>query len=219
MDEDKRMRAKRQRVKVTFPNGKVLCYKSVTDTMIATLKELGTDALAKVKLELCHLPLLSREVYPKYESYMRLVCDGWYVNTQTSTAGKFMLLRAINDQLALGLKVEIGDFETQDNPDKENRNMTRSKLLVKFPDGQCFACNSMVDTYLAVVRTLGVNELWRKGLTWGGNPLVTTTKQFNNQVQVDSQRWIIVPNMTKDKMKLLRVMGAMFRVKLEMRIL
>ena len=45
--------------------------------------------------------------------------------------------------------------------------------------------------------------------------MVTSTKMFNNQVQVDSQRWIIVPNSTKDKIKLLSVIGAMFHIKME----
>lgn len=40
-------------------------------------------------------------------------------------------------------------------------------------------------------------------------------KMFNNQVQVDEQRWIIVSNTTKDKIKLLRVIGAMFHLKME----
>ena len=60
-----------------------------------------------------------------------------------------------------------------------------------------------------------MSRIKRKELLWRGNPLVTSSKLFNNQVQVDCQRWIIVPNTTKDKIKLLRVIGAMLHIKME----
>lgn len=45
MEEVKRDRARRKLLRVTFPNGKVLCYKSTTDTMIATMQELGDGVI------------------------------------------------------------------------------------------------------------------------------------------------------------------------------
>lgn len=216
MGEVKRGRAKKKRIRVTFPNGKVICYKSATDTMVATLQDLGDDIISEINMELCHLPLLSKEVYPKYKEWMKPVCDGWYINTQSNSDSKFLQLKAINEQLTLGLTIELGDdFEAQENPNKEKRSKSRDKLLVRFPDGQYFANNSTLDTFLEVVWEIGIDEIKRKELSWGGNPLVTSSKMFNNQVQVDEQRWIIVPNTTKDKIKLLRVIGAMFHLKME----
>lgn len=220
MEEVKRGRAKKKLIRVTFPNGKVICYKSATDTMVATLRELGTDVVQNIKLELCHLPLLSQEVYPKYKEWMKLIDDGWYVNTQSNSDSKFLQLKAINEQLELGLKIELGDdFEAQENPNKEKRSKTKDKLLVKFPDGQYFANNSALETFLEVVWQIGIDEIKKKDLTWGGNPLLTTSKMFKNQVQVDSQRWLIVPNTTKDKIKLLRVIGAMLHINMEMTLI
>lgn len=216
MGEVKRGRAKKKLIRVTFPNGKVICYKSATDTMVATLQELGDDIISEINMELCHLPLLSKEVFPKYKEWMKPVCDGWYINTQSNSDSKFLQLKAINEQLTLGLTIELGDdFEAQENPNKEKRSKSRDKLLVRFPDGQYFANNSTLDTFLEVVWEIGIDEIKRKELSWGGNPLVTSSKMFNNQVQVDEQRWIIVPNTTKDKIKLLRVIGAMFHLKME----
>lgn len=216
MEEVKRGRAKKKLIRVTFPNGKEICYKSATDTMVATLQELGDDIISEIKMELCHLPLLSKEVYPKYKEWMKPVCDGWYINTQSNSDSKFLQLKAINEQLTLGLTIELGDdFEAQENPNKEKRSKSRDKLLVRFPNGQYFANNSTLDTFLEVVWEIGIDEIKRKELLWGGNPLVTSSKMFNNQVQVDEQRWIIVPNTTKDKIKLLRVLGAMFHLKME----
>ena len=203
MEEVKRGRAKKKLLRVTFPSGKVICYKSTTDTMVAVLQELGEDVISKIELELCHLPIVSKEIYPKYRKWMKPICDGWYINTQSNSDSKFLELKSINDQLSLNLKLELGaDLDAEDKPDKEKRTKSKDKLLVKFPDGQYFANNSTLDTFLEVVWEIGIDNIKRKDLSWGGNPLITTSKMFNNQVQVDSQRWIIVPNSTRDKIKL-----------------
>ena len=216
MEEVKRDRARRKLLRVTFPNGKVLCYKSTTDTMIATMQELGDDVIANIKLQSCHLPLLSKEIYPKYKEWMKPVCNGWYLNTQSNSDTKFLQLNAINEQLSLGLKIELGeDFIAQDNPIKEKRTRTKGEILVKLPDGQCFANNSITNTFLEVIREIGIDKIKQKELTWCGKPLITTSKMFNGQVQIDNERWIIVPNTTKDKVKLLRVIGAMVRINME----
>ena len=216
MEEVKRDRARRKLLRVTFPNGKVLCYKSTTDTMIATMQELGDGVIANIKLLSCHLPLLSKEIYPKYKEWMKPVCNGWSLNTQSNSDTKFLQLNAINEQLSLGLKIELGeDFVAQDNPNKEKRTRTKGEILVKLPDGQCFANNSITNTFLEVIREIGIDKIKQKELTWCGKPLITTSKMFNGQVQIDNVRWIIVPNTTKDKVKLLRVIGAMLRINIE----
>ena len=216
MEEVKRDRARRKLLRVTFPNGKVLCYKSTTDTMIATMQELGDDVIANIKLQSCHLPLLSKEIYPRYKEWMKPVCNGWYLNTQSNSDTKFLQLNAINEQLSLGLKIELGeDFIAQDSPNKEKRTRTKGEILVKLPDGQCFANNSITNTFLELIREIGIDKIKQKELTWCGKPLITTSKMFNGQVRIDNERWIIVPNTTKDKVKLLRVIGAMLRINME----
>lgn len=219
-DEIKRTRAKKKYLRVTFPNGKKICYKNATSTMIATLKEIGEDKFPLIKLELCHLPLLSREIYPKYKKDMKPISDGWYLNAQSNSDSKFLQLKAINDQLGLGLKIELGDdFETQEEPEKEKRSKSKDKLLIKMSDGEYIANDSALETFLEAVWHLGIDDIMRKELSWGGNPLVTRSKMLNNQVQVDSDRWIIVPNTTRDKVKLLRVIGAMLHVKMEINVI
>lgn len=219
-EEIKRQKKKKKLLRVTFPNGKVICYKNATSTMIAVLNEIGEEKFPSIKLELCHLPLLSREIYPRYKKDMKPICEGWYLNAQTNSDGKFLQLKAINDQLDLGLKIETGtDFETQEEPDKERRSKSKDKLLIKMPDGEYIANDSALDTFLEVVWQLGIEDIRKKDLSWGGNPLVTNKKIAKNQVQVDSNRWIIVPNTTKDKVKLLRVIGAMLHIKMDINII
>lgn len=215
-DEIRRTRAKKKYLRVTFPNGEEICYKNATSTMIATLNKIGEDKFPLIKLDLCHLPLLSREIYPKYKKDMKPICDGWYLNAQSNSDSKFLQLKAINDQLGLGLKIELGDdFETQEEPERPKRYKSKDKLLVKMPDGEYIANDSALETFLETVWQLGVDEIRKKELSWSDNPLITRTKIANNQVQVDSDRWIIVPNTTRDKVKLLRVIGAMLHVKME----
>ena len=151
---------------------------------------------------------------------MKPICEGWYLNAQSDSDNKLLQLKAINDQLNLGLKLELGyDLETYDEPKKEKRSKSKDKLLIKMPDGEYIANDSSVDTFLEVIWQLGIEDIRKRDLLWGGNPLITRTKMFNNQVQVDSDRWIIVPNSMRDKVKLLRVISAMLRVKLEISVI
>ena len=219
-DERHRIRAQKKLIKVIFPNGKVFCYNNTTSTMIDVLKEIGADRFPDIKMDLCHLPLLSKEIYPKYKEWMKPVCDGWYINAQSNSDNKYMQLRSINDQLSLGLTIEMGtDFEIQDRLVREKKSRTKDKLLVKFPDGEYIANESALDTYLETVWKLGIDDIMRKGLTWTGKDLITTTKITNNQVQIDEHRWIIVPNTTKDKAKLLRVIKAMLHINMEITVI
>ena len=164
-NENLRQRAKRKKLRVTFPNGKVFCYGNVTDTLIAALCEIGADRFPEINLELCHLPLLSQEIYPRYKEWMKPVCDGWYINAQSDTDQKYLQLRSINDSLALGLNVEVGyDFETTKKTDKKSGTKSKDKLLVKFPDGEYIANQNTTDTFLECLWKLGIDEIKRKGV-------------------------------------------------------
>lgn len=221
MDEEvKRSRAKKKLLRVTFPNGKVICYNNATSTMIAVLNEIGEDRFSSIKLDLCHLPLLSKEIYPKYQKDMKPICEGWYLNAQSNSDTKFLQLKAINEQLELGLKIELGaDFKTLEEPEKERKTRGRDKLLVKMPDGEFIANDSALETFLEVIWNLGIEDIRKKDLSWSGNPLITSKKMVYNQVQIDNDRWIIVPNTTKEKVKLLRVIGAMLHVKMDIYVI
>ena len=215
-DSIKRTRAKKKLIKVTFPSGKSFCYNNATTTMAAVLSEIGVERFPEIKLELCHLPLLSQEVYPRLEKWMKPVCDGWYFNAQSDSDQKYMQLRIISEQLSLGLTIEIGtELETEESPKVVHKKCQKDKLLVRFPDGDFVAGESVLDTFLETVWKLGVEDIKRKNLTWGNKPLITNSKVVNSQIQVDERSWIIVPGLTKDKVKLLRVIAAMLHINLE----
>lgn len=220
MEETMRCRAKKKLIRVTFPNGKTICYNNPTDTMVAVLVEIGPDKFQSIKLELCRLPLMTKNPYPRYEEWMKPVCEGWYLNSQSDSETKYMQLRSINEQLNLDLKIELGtDFETQSKIKRTNKCRAKDKLLVKFPDGEFIANNNALDTFLETIWKLGVEDIKRKHLTYSNSELITTTKVLNSQVQIDEHRWIVVPNTTKDKVKLLRVIGAMLHINLEITLI
>ena len=78
-DEQIRTRSKKKLIRVTFPDGEVICYNNATSTMIAALNKIGSDKFPAINLELCHLPLLSKEIYPQYKEWMKPVSNGWYL--------------------------------------------------------------------------------------------------------------------------------------------
>ena len=76
-----------------------------------------------------------------------------------------------------------------------------------------------VNNLLETIWKLGIDDIMRKHLTWGDKDLITTSQVANGQIQVGERRWVMVPNMTKDKAKLLRVVAAMLRINLEITII
>lgn len=219
-DSPFRQRAKRKLLKVTFPNGKSICYKNVTTTMIDVLKEIGEDRFPEITLEMCHLPLVSQEIYPRYKEWMKPICDGWYLNTQSNTETKFLQLRSINDSMDLGLIVEIGeDLEAESAPKGEKKSRTKDKLLVKMPDGEFIANENSADTFLEVIWQLGLSEIARREILYSGHSLISSYKSLNNQVQVDSNKWVIMPTTTKERAKVLRVIALHLRVNIEVTVI
>ena len=214
--DELRQRTKKKRLRITFPDGKVICCKSSLSTMIATFIEIGSDKFPLIDMTMCHLPLLSKTVYPKYEEWMKPVCDGWYVNTQSDTETKYMQLRSISNQLSLGLVVEVGaDFDVHTDSDTSKRKRNRDRLQVTFPDGETIGKGNATETYLEAIKKMGINDIVRKHIPWGKSELITSTQQTKYQVQIDEQRWLTTPTTTKEKVKVLRIVSAMLRIKIE----
>ena len=124
----------------------------------------------------------------------------------------------IDSQLKLGLKIEFEcGFETQDIEQK--KHIITGNLLVKMPDGEYIGNESSVDTFTEAIWKLGIDEIMRIGLTWSDRQLITKNKMYDNQVQIDTDRWLVVPMYNKEKLKLLRVIGAMLHQKIEVSLI
>ena len=219
MKNNLRQRASKRFLKVTFPNGEVINHENVTTTFVETLARIGSDNFDKISLKLCYLPLLSKEIYPKYKEWMKPVCDGWYVNTQSVTDQKYIQLRSINTKLGLDLKIElVTDFITSDEKPVQKQKKGSYKLWVKFPDGESICEDKPVNTLLKCIEKIGVDKLQRKEIEYRENPIITYTKLSNEQVPVED-RWLIAPSQTKDKLMMLRRISSTMRLNLETRMI
>ncbi len=220
MENNLRQKSKKKLLRVTMPNGNVICHKSVTMTFIDVLKEIGSQYFDRITLEVGHLPMLSKEIYPKFKDYMKPVSDGWYVNIQSDTAQKYLQLNSIKDELGLDIDIEVGsEFITSDVKVVQKGKTRSDKLLVKFPDGEFIGGENPIDTFLESIWKIGTDNIFRKGLQYKDKPLITTRKQYNSQIQIDKNYWLTIPPQTKDKFKMLRIIDAVMRLNLEVSII
>ena len=216
MDEQVRQRALRRLLRVTFPDGKVLCYKSATMTFVEALQMIETDKLGKVKLESCHLPLISQEVYPRFKDWMKPLGNGWYVNVQSDSDQKYMQLVSIVQQLGLDWKIEVGsNFTPSGDKVPQRKKREAQRLMVKFPDGTIICDANPVDTFRRTIEKIGAETLMRKGILYSGKPLITPMKQYNGQIEIGEKRWLMIPPQTKDKLKTLIIISATLHLNLE----
>lgn len=148
MDSSQRRRNAPLKLRVCFPDGEVLCYSKAKETFVETLKRINKKELEQVTLEMCHIPLISPKIYPQYRTYMCSINDGWYVNTQSDTSTKYRQLSIINDQLHLGLTIDISTDFRGERIKRGEKKM--SILQITFPDGTIIGESNMLDTYLHV---------------------------------------------------------------------
>ena len=201
-------------IKVTFPDGTVICLSSRTETMLSVLKKIEEDKLSLIKIKWKHLPLVSVNQYLKFGEWMKPICPGWYLKTKSTPIDKYQQLIEIDSQLQLGLKIEFDyGFDAQDTVVK--KPFSTGNLLVKMPDGEYIGNESSIDTFIEAIWKLGVDDIMRKGLTLNDRQLITKNKMYDNQVQIDTDCWVVVPMYNKEKLKLLRVIGAMLHKKIE----
>lgn len=131
MDEKIRQRALRRLLCITLSDGKVLCYKSATMTFVEALQKIDVDKLNEVKLESYHLPLISKEIYPRFKNWMKPLGNGWYVNVQSDSDQKYMQLVSIAQQLGQDWKIEVGsDFTPSDNKVPQRKKRETQRLMV-----------------------------------------------------------------------------------------
>lgn len=206
-------RAKSKKLRVVFPDGGIICYSSSKTTFVESLRLIGAEKLRSVDIEVCHLPIFSQTIYPDYKDFMEPIGDGWYVNTQGTTYNKYAYLKIISDQLGLGLQVEMSEDFKGERIHRGPKSLC--VLEVTFPDKTVIGEDNTSETFMQCIWKLGIDRVKKLNLKQGGKDLITNTKQYNGQVQVDVNRWLIVPGALNDKVKLLRVISAMLHIKLE----
>jgi hypothetical protein len=204
-----RERNSKKHLCVTFPDGTVYCDKSPTQTQIMTISRIGIEKVASLGLEVCHIPLVGRKIYPKYEQWQKPITDGWYLMTQTDTGQKHRQLLSISNQLKLNLKIEASNniFIKSNVEGKIVRHKDNSKILVELADGNIIANDNQTQTFKEAVEQLDMRRLSLSDILVAGKPLLTVVKKFNNQEQLINGQWITIPNGNKNKFKMLKLLS------------
>ena len=191
-------------LRVTFPDGTVICYKNVTMTFVEALRKIGVDKLQNVHLDVYKRPIITRESYEGFEADIKPLDNGWYVFACGDSTEKYLRLTTIIKQLEIeGITVEIGtDFETSNVKGFSKARKKVGGLLVQFADGEFIGGESPKDSYIQALTKIGLDTICYKGFEDRGEELVTRYNKYKGQVQ-SSGKWITIPGQTKDKIRAL----------------
>lgn len=222
VEDDFRLRKKRNRLKVSFEDGDIICDASATTTMIQAIKKIGVERVASLEMISCHIPLVSTKVNPQYAEWTKEIQPGWYLMAQSDTNQKYLQLMSIVKQLALNVKIELGDFETFQFISNQNGSTSKKKktrLEVAFPNGSTICEYSPQHTLKEVVERIGTIKIKQTNLNISGKPIITSSQSFHSQVQLKSGEWLTIPAQTKDKYKVLRVISSMTHTPFDVKII
>lgn len=196
--------SQKKMLRVTFPDGTVLCYKNVTMTFVEALRKIGVDKLQNVHLDIYKRPIITREIYAGFEADIKPLDNGWYVFACGDSTEKYLRLTTIINQLQIeGITVEIGtDFETSNIKGFSKARKKVGGLLIQFADGEFVGGESPKDSYIQALTKIGLDTICYKGFEDRGEELVTRYNKYKGQVQ-SGGKWITIPGQTKDKIRAL----------------
>lgn len=96
-----------QKIRVTFPGGRVIQPNKVSDTLVEVVKFAGAERVYDLNITVAEMNMILPEPHPKYPGQCKRLPDGLYVNTGGDTVWRYQHIIQISDQLRLGLKVEL----------------------------------------------------------------------------------------------------------------
>lgn len=105
-----RKRSARQKIQVTFPDGKIVCENQVVKTLLAVINYAGVDKVYELGITMgknAGGPLIDDTVNQKYANAFKPLEGGLYANTCSDTPTKLSQIKQIDEALNLGLKIEI----------------------------------------------------------------------------------------------------------------
>ena len=183
-------RQKPLKIRVTFPDGKVICHAIVLHTFIETLKTIGTENFEKIKLKVGDYPLISKTKHKKYGDGMKPIADGWFVNIQSDTAQKYMQLISIKQQLNLDIKIELGrNFETTRFYTGRTRKTTNLATIINDE----MVIDEPISVYIKILKHIGLEKLKESPIRISNQKIVTPINLYDGQLEVEQKQWITLP--------------------------
>lgn len=102
--------SKRDRIRVSFPDGYSVCEKFNKDTLAAVVTRAGVDAVFNLRLKAWGngtMPLMSDQPIQGYEKFCIEIAPHRFLQTNSSTSQKMVTIQHISDLLNLHLKIEL----------------------------------------------------------------------------------------------------------------
>lgn len=149
---------KRFKLKVEYPNGKVLDYDSVANTYVEVITDFYPELIAEMGIKHAGVNIVSTTLDDKYGKYQRPIDGGWYVMTNSPTEAKMRDIQTISDELGLDLKVSIisldgGEFIPEQFESKDSKGWTKVKIT--YPDGRVSIPHVAFEALVEVVKYAG----------------------------------------------------------------
>lgn len=148
--------------RVEFPDGRVFQSNIFSDTYTAVIKGIGAELVDLVGLEHAGVGVVSKTLDAKYAKYQKPIGGGWYVMTNSSTQTKSEDLQAISDELDLNLKINLVPLDGSETlylPKSTNKESTRTKIQVTFPDGRKICSSKVLEALIEVVKYAGAERV------------------------------------------------------------
>ena len=99
-------------LRVTFPDGTVVCNKTAIDTEIDVLRRIGFERVERAGRMRAGWPLVGKKKRPVEKGKIwQHESDGWYIYSNTNNEQKKEDLQAISDFYHLGLRISDGKPE------------------------------------------------------------------------------------------------------------
>ena len=121
-----------------------------------------------------------------------------------------MRLKSISEKLNLGLIIDKSDDFKGEKVSRGSKGV--SFLQVSFPDGTVIGESNTTETFFETVIKIGIERVERLNLTHNKKNLITSSQQYNSQVQIAKDKWLVIPASTKDKVKMLNVMNVVLHL-------
>lgn len=97
----------REKIRVTFPNGRIIQPSKVLEALIEVVKYAGANRVNALNITCCSDNLILKHPTERYEKACKPVGQGWLCNTCSDTRTKYEQISYISKQLNLGLVVEL----------------------------------------------------------------------------------------------------------------
>ena len=163
------------KLRIIFPNGRIIDHNNVSTTYCEFIKEVGTEKVNK--LNICHagVNIVSQELHPKYSDYQREIGGGWYVMTNSSTINKYQDVINIINNFDLDVKallIPLDALSMHDAPATEKLGVGREKIRVVFPDGRTIQPSKVLESLIEVVKYAGASRVHSLSIICCGDNLV-----------------------------------------------